>query len=142
LAVETGYQEEDYQMAGGGMIKKPITPKKPGLRELKKTLWRHFSKWIRNRDQNICYTCDKPGNEAGHFLHSKGFWVHFDPRVVHCQCPSCNRWKHGNLAEYARRLVAQYGPGILEEFNQLKNKTDKPTSADYERLIEIYKVAK
>lgn len=121
-------------------LKASKTAKKKSIRELKKELWRIFSKWIRARDKNICYTCGRPGNEAGHYYHSKGFLIHFDPRAVHVQCPMCNRWKSGNLQEYALRLLGDYGPEILEEFNMLRNTNYKPTREEYQKKIDYYKL--
>jgi len=119
--------------------RKTKLPPKKGLRALHKELWRVFSKYIRQRDKFICYTCGKPGNEAGHYYHSKGYLIHFDERAVHCQCPSCNRWLSGKLQEYSLRLVRDYGPDILEEFNRLRNRSYKPTREEYEKRIAHYK---
>ena len=121
--------------------KKKVDGKARSIKQLKADLWRLFSKFIRERDKYTCYTCGKPGNEAGHFYHSKGYLIHFEERAVHTQCPQCNRWKSGNLQEYARRLVRDYGPGILEEFNDLKNIAYKPTREEYEKRIEHLKAA-
>jgi len=56
------------------MKAKKQPPNKPkSINELKKALWTVFSKWIRQRDKFICYTCGKPGNHAGHYVpQSKG----------------------------------------------------------------------
>ena len=115
--------------------------KQTSLRDLKKALIRLFNKWIRQRDGGVCYTCGAPGNEAGHYYHSKGFLIHFEERAVHTQCPACNRWKSGNLQEYALRLIRDYGPDILDEFNKLRNTAYKPTRAEYESKITHYKQA-
>ena len=120
-------------------MRKVAKVKKKSIKELKKELWRLFSRYIRERDKFICYTCGSPGNEAGHYYHSKGYLIHFDERAVHCQCGSCNRWKSGNLQEYSLCLIRDYGPDILEEFNRLKNTDYKPTRKDYEDRIEHYK---
>lgn len=111
------------------------------IRQLKKDLWRVFSKWIRQRDKGICYTCGEPGNEAGHYYHSKGFLIHFEERAVHTQCPTCNRWKSGNLQAYALKLVEDYGPDILDEFNNLRQNRYKAKREDYETKIAYYKTA-
>jgi hypothetical protein len=43
---------------------------------------------------------------AGHFIHGR---LDFDGRNVHIQCPFCNTYNHGNLGEYALRLVSELG---------------------------------
>ncbi len=122
-------------------VTKATLDKAKPIRQLKKDLWRVFSKFIRQRDKGICFTCGALGNEAGHYYHSKGFLIHFDERAVHVQCPTCNRWKSGNLQEYALRLVQDYGPGILDEFNRLRHTDYKPTRQEYENKIAYYKTA-
>jgi 5-methylcytosine-specific restriction endonuclease McrA len=107
---------------------KPKKVKKKSIQELKKELWRLFSKWIRERDQHLCYTCGKPAQHAGHYVpQSKGNALRYDERNVHAQCISCNSFKRGNLVPYALRLERDYGPGILQEFEQIKNTVYKPT---------------
>jgi hypothetical protein len=109
------------------------------LRQLHKDLWKLFSKFIRERDKYTCYTCGKPGNEAGHYYHSKGFLIHFEERAVHCQCPRCNKYLSGNLQAYALHLIDDYGPGILDEFYKLRMVDYKPTRDDYLTKIAHYK---
>ena len=83
-------------------------------KSLKKRLhnkaWKLFSSYIRQRDKGICFTCGVKKHwkemHAGHFKHGR---LDFDPMNVHCQCPGCNTYKHGNLGEYGVRLVKKYG---------------------------------
>jgi hypothetical protein len=114
--------------------------KPPSIRELKKKLWTIFSKYIRKRDGYVCYTCNNPGNNAGHYVpQSKGNALRYDERNVHCQCSGCNMYKRGNLAPYALRLEKEYGPGILQEFDKIKNTIYKPTHHELLKKIEHYK---
>ena len=32
----------------------------------------------------------------------------YDPICVHAQCVSCNKWRQGNLAVYAEKLIDKY----------------------------------
>jgi len=115
-------------------------PKVKSIRELKKELWRIFSKYIRARDKNICYTCGNPGQHAGHYVpQSKGNALRFDERNVHCQCISCNSFQRGNLVKYALRLEKDYGNGILQELDRIKNTVYKPTRDELEKKIAHYK---
>ena len=101
---------------------------------LRKKLWPIFSRYIRARDNYKCYTCGKQmakgesGCHAGHYVpQSEGNRLRFDERNVHCQCVSCNSFKRGNLSVYALKLEEQYGHGILQEFDRVKNERKKFT---------------
>ena len=48
---------------------------------------------------------------------------------------ACNMWRRGNPSEFARGLVKEYGPGILDELHELRNKTVRMKVSDYEQLI-------
>ena len=109
------------------------------IKELKKQLWTIFSKYIRARDGNICYTCGSQAHHAGHYVpQSKGNALKFEERNVHAQCISCNSFKRGNLAPYALHLERDYGPGILQEFERIKNTVYKPTREELSEKIEHY----
>jgi 5-methylcytosine-specific restriction endonuclease McrA len=123
------------------MKKSNRVEKKKSIRELKKALWTIFSKYIRARDENICYTCGKPAQHAGHYVpQSKGNALRYDERNVHAQCISCNSFRRGNLAPYALRLEKDYGAGILQEFDRIKQTTYKPTHEELETKIGYYKL--
>lgn len=114
-------------------------------KELKPQLWKVFSKYVRLRDKMTCYTCGKKALQlkdchAGHFIAkgTTGVLLYFDERNVHCQCVSCNSFKSGNLAIYALRLEQDYGYGILQKLEALKNQVFKADVAWYEEKIEYY----
>lgn len=50
---------------------------------------------------------------------------------VHGACAYCNRWLHGNLAEYYIRLVKDYGQHKVDELMKLKRLTVKMSRQDY-----------
>jgi len=114
-------------------------------KELKPKLWKVFSKFIRLRDGCNCYTCSSRNIpmakcHAGHF-HPKsttGVLLYFEEKNVHAQCISCNMYKSGNLAIYSLRLEQDYGMGILQELDAIKNKIFKPTPDWYEEKIAYY----
>lgn len=64
-----------------------------------------------------CYTCSVrlPWKElqAGHYVSRKNMFLRFDFRNLRKQCANCNCNKHGNLAEYGKRLEKE-NPGITE----------------------------
>jgi hypothetical protein len=104
--------------------------------KLKKKLWVVFAKYIRKRDKDICFTCGKPGNQAGHFIprSAGGLALYFHPDNVHCQCSWCNLHMQGNIWEYGQRL----GEEKVKELYKIKNQTiSKWTDKDYlEALIK------
>lgn len=115
------------------------------LKEQEKELWRVFSRFIRFRDKLTCYTCGKIHKklsecDAGHFRTqgASGILAKFDPRNVHCQCTTCNKWKSGNLAIYAENLERDYGFGILQELAQVAKQVFKPTEQWYQDQIRYY----
>ena len=126
---------------------KPTKKKKrPTITQLKKTLWPIFSKWIRRRDNYTCYTCgknmlDNPSScHAGHYVpQSKGNRLRFDERNVHAQCLTCNNFRSGNLSVYALELEAEYGTGILQEFESVKNERKKFTAEELQNMIDDYR---
>ena len=98
-----------------------------------------FSKFIRERDNYICVTCGKPGNDAGHFEKRSHRATRWDIRNVNCQCRSCNSYLGGNLIEYAIYLQRKYGSGVIIELNAKSKEIFQPTRSWLLEQIEIYK---
>ena len=128
------------------MIVDPKPKKQPAIKDLQKKLWPIFSKWIRQRDNYTCYTCgknmlDNPSScHAGHYVpQNKGNRLRFDERNVHAQCLTCNNFKSGNLSEYALNLEADYGLGVLQEFEAVKNERKKFTREELQDMIDDYR---
>ena len=109
----------------------------------KRRAWAEFSKFIRDRDKNICFTCGGTATQAGHFIHNVSMLaLQFDERNVHAQCSYCNLYLHGNLAEYTLRIIDKYGREAVDElFERKKNRDSAPKMMlkDYEELYEKYK---
>jgi hypothetical protein len=110
-------------------------------RQLHKELWKLFSKFIRERDKYICFTCDKktyPAH-AGHYRTGATCkkYLFFDERNVNCQCYHCDINLSGNWREYQKRMWAKYGKKIDAEFDKINQRDgwDYP----YEQRIEYYK---
>lgn len=113
--------------------------------KIKRKLWKVFSEFIRRRDEGKCFTCstqkDYKEMDAGHYIPTSicGEYLYFNEREVNCQCRACNRFKHGNLTEYARRLVKKYGAGILEELNNIKKEGKTMPATEMLKKVEYYK---
>lgn len=94
-------------------IKKPVKSKLK--KKLKNKAWKLMSEYIRKKGAdkkgyNSCYTCGiiKHWKElhAGHRHHNK---LDCDERNIKPQCCKCNTWEHGNLGNYERKLIEEYG---------------------------------
>ena len=105
----------------------------------KSSAWEHFARWVRERDNHICFTCGKVATEAGHFAHQR-LNTFFNEKNVHAQCGTCNRWMHGNLGVYAIRLDKTYGQGTAEELMRLSRIVRKSYSAKEKKdIVDKYK---
>ena len=113
--------------------------------QLKKKLWVVFSKYIRKRDKNTCFTCGRTGTGSG--MHSghmfpksvSGLSLYFDPRAVFAQCYHCNINLGGNGAVYATKFIEKFGQELFDELYDLKfNGYRKITDQEYIDLIEEY----
>src|SRR3990167_4887339 len=106
------------------------------LPKLKKKVWKVISRYIRYKGVNSfglqqCFTCLKwlepKDMDCGHYLHGK---LDFDERNLKPQCSRCNRWLHGNLGKYSKRLVIENG---IEWVNQLEKDAQEKGNS-YKRL--------
>lgn len=120
-------------------------------RKLHDKLWDIFSKYIRHRDKGTCFTCGArkwdeekgewtiKGFNAGHFIHNV---LDFDEMNINCQCVQCNKWNHGQGAEYSIRLIRKYGLEAVEDLH-LRSKSalagEYKTVQEYHDLIALYK---
>ena len=116
-----------------------MKPKKKTIGYWKKKAWEKFSKWIRARDKNICFTCGHVGEgsgiHAGHYIpRSLSGYLYFDERNVHAQCYRCNIHLFGNADEYAQRL----GEEVVAALRKDKGKYHQWTEANLRDLIVKY----
>ena len=116
---------------------------KSKLKAAKTKLWKVFSRYIRLRDGGRCISCgvvrDIREMDAGHYIpKTAGLSIYFEEKNVNCQCTGCNRFRRGNLAQYALALRLKYGKNILEELDAIRKQTVKFSVADYQEMIEKY----
>lgn len=113
------------------------------LSELKKEFDKVFSIYIRTRDKGVCFTCgDKKHwryQQNGHYVSRTHMSLRYDEKNCNCQCMACNVFRHGNMDEYALRLVNKHGNGILEELNRKKHQIRKWSAFEMRSEIERYK---
>ncbi len=123
-----------------------MTKKKKTLAQLKKMADKVFSTWVRMQGaidfNNSCYTCYKPYKvkelQAGHFVSRTHLNTRWEPRNVKPQCFACNVWKRGEGARFAKHLIQEYGPSIIEELDMQRSVIKQMKRADYEDLINEY----
>jgi hypothetical protein len=119
---------------------KKLKRRKISRKGLHKKAWDLMSELVRRIEKGVCYTCGKKGHwktmQAGHFVHGKR--MDFYMKNIHCQCPRCNKFLSGNLGEYARHLIKDFGPDVIEEIYQAKALNYKKyiTVLEYNALIE------
>lgn len=117
--------------------------KKPTTAKLKKRLWEVFTKYIKQRDKNICFTCGRYatsyGMGGGHYKPAGacGADAYFSEINVNAQCTFCNLTLQGNQVIYKERLVQKYGSEPIEELER----TFRNPNHDfpYQEKIEHYK---
>jgi hypothetical protein len=105
---------------------------------LKRKAWEIFSKYVRLRDNFICFTCrvkEKPG-QAGHYIHGR---LDYDPVNVHHQCVRCNKWLHGNLGIYGEKMTLVYGFDVVQDLRLRSNQIWKPSREELEQIYEHWK---
>ena len=127
---------------------KLVKAKETSISALKKRAWHFFSKWIRLRDNGVCFTCGKQNEikkvHAGHYIDSSicGAILNFSPLNVHCQCIQCNVWKHGAKSAYRANMVLKYGQAKVDHLDEIRTKTVgvfKPTRQYYLSMAAKYK---
>ncbi len=103
---------------------------------LRRKAWKLFSKYIRERDKNICFTCGGYANQAGHFVHKDS--LDYNEMNIHAQCTRCNLYLSGNQIEYTLRMIDKYGRDRVEELRARRHEVHHWTVGELEGLIEKY----
>ena len=138
------------------MVKRE-TMLKWNLKKAKKEAWSVFSKYIRQRDRGVCFTCEKKipdyytrdgkliegwkAGQAGHWITAAncGLALYFHEKNVHCQCYQCNVNLSGNWLIYEKKIIQVYGQAVCDELKALKWSGDlKLSVSDYADMIEKY----
>lgn len=76
--------------------------------------------------------------QCGHFVTRTVTSLRYHPKNTRPQCVGCNMFNQGRLDVFAVNLVKEYGVGILEELQKIKNQklTNKEVRELLERVIE------
>ena len=112
---------------------------KKSLPQLLKIAERKFNAFIRDRDRfTCCVSCGSLNtSDASHF-YSAGHHpsLKFNENNVHLSCSKCNRFLHGNLNEYRRRITQRITQAELEELDNIADYW-KRNSFKWDRMMVI-----
>lgn len=134
-----------------GGLKKRVGLRKKRTGTMKHKAWAVFSQYIRQRemDENgmvSCISCGKVDHwknmDAGHYVpKSVSLVLRFSEIAVQNQCTACNRFRHGNLTQYALALQRKYGPEVLEKLDTIRreNQNYRLSEQAYVEIYERYK---
>lgn len=122
------------------------TKKKKG--ESKQALQNVVNKYCRLRDcfgsdGAACISCQKwtpfEKGDGGHFIAmGSSSALRYDERNVNFQCQFCNRFKHGNLANYYIGMVRKYGQAVVDELMSRQHELKKWKPEEISELRKYY----
>lgn len=120
--------------------------RKPTASRLKKKLDATFSLYIRTKFSKdglvSCYTCPRraPIKEMqnGHFVPRQYLKTRWDERNCRPQCYACNILYNGQPSRFAERLIAEYGPDIIQELERDRMIPAKLDIQWYETEVKRY----
>jgi hypothetical protein len=106
-----------------------------------------FNEFIRLRDKDLpCISCGTKSKDiqyhAGHFFSVGNYpCLRIDEDNVHKQCGnSCNKFKSGNLLEYAIKLKEKIGEERFNALYERRNGTLKLSIPEIKEKITYYKI--
>lgn len=89
-----------------------------------------------------CISCNKwtPFDEGdgGHFIPAKISITRYDERNINHQCRRCNRFMHGNLANYYVGMVRKYGQAVVDELMAKQSQTKKWKPEEIKEMRSYY----
>lgn len=105
-----------------------------------------YSQYVRLKYADVkgvasCYTCGLKKHwtlhQCGHYVKRSHLYLRWDERNTRVQCVECNEMKHGNMAEYTKRLDTECKglPDLLRSDSILVH---KPTREEIRQVIAEY----
>lgn len=104
--------------------------------------WKMTSMYVRLKSKGFCYTCDGvfplEKLSAGHFIEKRGNAnTYFDLDNLRAQCSwNCNRKAGGRKDVYAKKLIHEYGPTIIDDLFRRAGRSRVWTKLDLEKIAE------
>lgn len=90
-----------------------------------------------------CISCGKwttaDDGDGGHFIPAKHSATRFDERNVNLQCRRCNRFLHGNLANYYVGMVKKYGQETVDELMSRQHEGKRWKDDEIKELRQYYR---
>ncbi|MEK6880407.1 MAG: recombination protein NinG [Nanoarchaeota archaeon] len=117
------------------------------LKSLKDEAWRLISIFVRTNggkiEYNFCFTCGVRKHykelQCGHYIHNR---LDYELNNLKPQCPSCNKWKSGNLGVYGERLIKEIG---LKKVDKMRlwsyKKGNNYNRQELEKIIKKYRLS-
>jgi hypothetical protein len=100
-----------------------------------------FSRYIRQRDGGLCYTCGLRKHwkemQNGHFVPRQYLALRYDEINCHCQCYACNMLFNGQPSVYSLNLHRDYGTDCVRALEAKRREVVR--YFDYEKVIRDYK---
>lgn len=110
------------------------------LSKLKKELDSVFSKFIRAKYPQECYTCRAQDKtlQCGHFISRMYLATRWEEANCRPQCVGCNIWGAGKPLDFEERLKEELGAYVVEQMKARRKQLLKPTRTFYEEQIDLY----
>lgn len=123
--------------------------KKWSIPRWKEEAWKYCSIYNRRkhcdwRGYDQCVTCPKrihwTEGDAGHFQSGRGSGILFYDKGIHLQCKQCNGpGGGGEQYKYGKYIEMAYGAEEVIKQQKMKQKINKYTKQELQRLVEEYK---
>lgn len=125
----------------------------PKIKKVKKSTVKakankYFSIYIRLSNMELpgtveCYTCPArmfwKAMQAGHGIPGRNNAVLYMEKLVKPQCVQCNIFKHGNLAVFTRKLIAELGVKEYDRLAEEAKQTVQYKVYQYQEIADTYK---
>ena len=89
-----------------------------------------------------CISCGKwepfAKGDGGHFIPTTCSALRFDERNINFQCHRCNRFLHGNAANYYVGMVKKYGQEVVDDLMSHQHESKKWTEDELKQLRKYY----
>lgn len=129
-------------------MKKDPNKKTRKLSSTKRSVQNVVNKYSRLRDcagedGTNCISCNKwfpyEKGDGGHFIPmGSSSALRYDERNINFQCHGCNRFKHGNQANYYVGMVNKYGQPVVDELMSRQHETRKWSDDELKELRKHY----
>lgn len=149
LKAKTGFKQPSRA------LKRPLAKLKTPLRKkdrvrktgaksmakLKKELDAVFSKYVRQINPAICYTCGKTNVtlQCGHFIPRQYLATRWSLENCKPQCVGCNLFGNGMILDFEERLIGELGTERVAEIKASRHQVTLLTTDYYKTEIERYK---